>query len=263
MNPKLTKLKEILKPLPTVIVAFSGGIDSTLLLKIAHDVLGNNVIAITAASPSMPATELEEAQALAQTIGVDHILLPGRETEDPRYRANTPERCYFCRQITLTEIRGYAHKNGFQIILDGNNADDIGDYRPGRKAAQEHGVRSPLQEVGLTKTEIRELAKTLGLSNWNKPAAACLSSRVPYGTPITPAILAQIDRAEAALQQMGFGQLRVRHHNAVARLEIHPNEFNAALKKREAIIAALKAAGYTYITLDLAGFRSGALNEVL
>jgi len=244
-------------------VAFSGGVDSSLLLKIAHDTLGEKAIALTAVSASMPADELAEARELARQIGIRHILLQSREIADPRYLENTSNRCYFCRHITLEDVVAYAQEHDFNAVIDGNNANDLGDYRPGRKAAQEHGVRSPLQEAGITKDEIRQIARKLGLPNWNKPAAACLSSRIPYGTSITVETLAQVDRAEAALKQMGFGQLRVRHHDQVARIEIPPKDFDKAIKNRAQIVLKVKEAGYDYVTLDLAGFRSGAMNEVL
>ncbi len=263
MNKKLQNLQNIIQDMKSVVVAFSGGIDSTLLLKVAHDVLGDKAIAITAASASVPADELTEAKELAQDIGAKHIIIHSRETQDERYLENTPDRCYFCRHITLDDIIDYTQNNDFQFVIDGNNADDLDDYRPGRKAAKEHGVRSPLQEAGISKTEIRQLAKDLGLSNWNKPAAACLSSRIPYGTMITVEMLSQVDQAEAALKQMGFGQLRVRHHDQVARIEIPPDDFEAVLENRDTIVTALKATGYNYVTLDLVGFRSGAMNEVL
>jgi uncharacterized protein len=263
MEGKINALKAILQDLGSAVVAYSGGIDSTLLLKVAHEVLGERVIGVTVVSASVPQDELAEAQQLAQEIGVRHILLKGQETSDPRYLENTPNRCYFCRHITYTDIVAYAQRNGVAFVLDGSNADDTHDHRPGRKAAREHGVRSPLQEAGMTKADIRNLARQYGLPNWNKPAAACLSSRIPYGTRISIEMLAQVEAGESAIKAMGFSHLRVRHHERVARIEVPPDRFLDVLAQREGIVAALQQAGYQYVTLDLAGFRSGSMNEVL
>jgi pyridinium-3,5-biscarboxylic acid mononucleotide sulfurtransferase len=185
------------------------------------------------------------------------------ETEDPRYQANTPQRCYFCKGHLYDVLMPYAREHGYRYVLDGNNADDVGDHRPGRIAAREHGVRSPLEEVGLTKAEIRSLARAAGLPNWDKPAAACLSSRIPYGSPVTLEALSQVEQAEGYLRARGFRQLRVRHHGPVARLELEPQELARAVDLRGDIVDALQKIGYHYITLDLAGYRSGSLNETL
>ncbi len=263
MEEKINALETSLEAMGSVVVAYSGGIDSTLLLKIAHDILGDNAIGVTAVSASVPQGELEEARRLAQKIGSRHILLDNQETNDPRYRENTPNRCYFCRHITYMDIVAYAQENGFRFVLDGTNADDLNDHRPGRRAAREHGVRSPLQEAGLTKADIRSLARKLGLPNWDKPAGACLASRIPYGTHITIEMLAQVETSEQALKALGFSQLRVRHHDRIARIEVPPDQFVDVLSKRETILSALHKTGYQYITLDLGGFRSGSLNEIL
>ncbi len=249
--------------LQSVAVAYSGGVDSSLLLKVAHDCLGNRAVAVTAVSPSLPAGELAEAQEIARTIGARHVLLTSHETEDERYLANSPNRCYFCKREVYAELSEFARRAGLHAIVDGTNADDATDHRPGRQAAQEHGVRSPLLEAGLTKAEIRQLARQMGLPNWDKPAAACLSSRIPYGTPITLDMLSQVERAEQALKQLGVRQVRVRHHGQVARIEVDPADFPTLLAQRESIVRQLEDIGFAYIALDLVGFRSGSLNKGL
>ncbi len=260
---KLVRVQEILRPLGRVAVAYSGGTDSTFLLAVARDILGDAVVALTADSSSMPRAELEDARAVAASLGAQHVILPTAELDDPAYQANTPDRCYFCKSHYLDVLLAHASAQGYPHLVDGANADDVGDYRPGLKAARERGVRSPLQEAGLTKAEIRELARLHGLPNWDKPAAACLASRIPYGTPVTAERLAQIERAEASLHGLGFRQVRVRHHGAVARLELEAADLARAVEQRDAIVPALREAGYTYVTLDLDGFRSGSMNLVL
>lgn len=260
---KQKRLRQMLEDMESVVVAYSGGVDSALLLKLAHDCLNDRVVALTAVSASLAAHELEEAQSIAQQIGARHVLVESHETEDPNYLANAPNRCYFCKSDVFGRLIEYAQREGYRYVVDGTNADDVGDHRPGRQAARERGVRSPLQEAGLTKAEIRNLARALGLPNWDKPAAACLSSRIPYGTPITLENLSQVERAELALRQMGFRQLRVRHHEQIARIEVEPDDFDAVLAHRDQILEELEALGYTYVTLDLAGFRSGSMNEAI
>ena len=262
-NIKYEKLKEVLTNIGDLVVAYSGGTDSTLVLKVAHDIFGDKVVAITAISASLPAADRLEAEEIARQIGAKHLLIESEETSDPEYLANTSNRCFFCKKETYGKLTTYAKQHGFQAIVDGTNADDIGDYRPGRLAARDYNVRSPLLEAGLTKAEIRELSKELGLPNWDKPAAACLSSRIPYGTIITLEALSQVERAEALLHGLGLRQLRVRHHGQVARIEAEPGDFTFLLEHRNEIVTALKAIGYAYVSLDLAGFRSGSMNDVI
>lgn len=260
---KLKILQEILISMESVAVAYSGGVDSAFLMKMAYDLLGQRAIALTAVSASLPAVELAEAQQIARQVGITHALVDSHETEDPRYLANTSARCYFCKIDVYAELKGFAQRHGYHWLIDGSNLDDIGDHRPGRQAAQEHGVRSPLIEAELTKEEIRQLARQSGLPNWDKPSAACLSSRIPYGTLISLETLSQVELAERALRNLGLRQVRVRHHDQTARIEVEVPDLEVVLTHREAILAELQSFGYTYITLDLAGFRSGSLNEAI
>ena len=260
MKERLERLRGLLAEFERVAVAYSGGVDSTLVLKVAHDVLGDNVLAVTAVSASMPHYERSAAEDVAREIGVRVAWVQTHEVGDERYVANPPNRCYFCKTDVYDELLKAAAREGFALLLDGTNADDVGDVRPGRKAAREHGVRSPLQEVGFTKEEIRLAARELGLPNWNLPSAPCLSSRVPYGTRITPEVLGQIGRGEWVLRERGFREVRVRHHGTVARLEVPISDFERVLAMREEIVAALKDAGYTFVALDLSGLKSGSLN---
>ncbi len=260
---KYQRLQSLLAAMGRVLVAYSGGVDSTLVVRVAHDVLGDDMLAVLAISESYSAAEQPGAIALLEAIGAPYQLVRTQEVHDPRYAANPANRCYFCKTHLYDELCELAEAGRFDVIVDGSNVDDGGDHRPGRQAGRERGVRSPLQEAGFTKTEVRMLARHLGLSNWNKPAMACLSSRVAYGQAITPEVLVQIDRAEGVLRALGLGQLRVRHHEDVARIEVPPEDFPAVLAHRERIVADLKAAGYVYVTLDLQGFRSGSGNEAL
>lgn len=260
----LSRLKALLSELGRVAVAFSGGTDSTVVLKVAYDVLGKeNVVALTAVSPSLPEVERQEAEALARQIGVKHILIESAEVANPDYLANTPNRCFFCKEEVYGKFVVYAREHGYRAVVDGSNADDLHDHRPGRQAALRYGIRSPLQEAGLTKAEVRQLARDLGLPNWDKPSAACLASRIPYGTPITVETLKRIEQAEAILRGLGLCPLRVRDHGALARIEVEPADFQRVVEQRQEIIPQFNALGYTYVTLDLKGFRSGSMNEVL
>ena len=264
LQKKYEKLRAIFGAFDRVLIAFSGGVDSSLVAKVAVNVLGaEQALAVIAVSPSLARDEELEAPALLNEIGLPYLIVETEEVDDPQYAANPINRCYFCKTHVYGALRQVAKERGCDIIVDGFNADDSGEYRPGRKAGRELGVRSPLAEVGLRKAEIRELARHLGLSNWAKPAMACLSSRVEYGITITPRILSQIDQAEAALRRLGFADLRVRHHDQLARIEVDENMIASATARREEIIQAVKAAGYTYVTLDLQGLRHGSMNEGL
>ncbi len=263
MQQKHHQLEAILSDMGSVAVALSGGVDSGLVAKVAHDCLGEAAIAVTAVSPSLAAEERDAVASLVERIGIRHMFLDSYETDDPRYQANAPDRCYFCKTNVYDVLTGYAEGEGFRVLVDGTNADDVGDHRPGRRAAREQGVRSPLQEAAITKAEVRAMARELALPIWDKPAAACLASRIPYGARVTDAKLSQVERAEAVLRELGIRQLRVRHHDKVARLEVEPDAIATVLKHRGEITEQLKRVGFVYVTLDLDGFRSGSMNEVL
>ncbi len=260
---KLDELRDVFGQFDSVVVAYSAGVDSTLVLRVAHDVLGDRVLAATGLSDTYPEEEMAEARALAQEIGVEHVMMRTEELTDPRYAMNSHQRCFFCKNELYGKLRELADERGITHIVDGTNADDVGDHRPGLRAAREIGVRSPLQEVGMTKDEIREISNDLGLRTWDKPAFACLSSRFPYGTPITVEKLKQVATAERAIRELGFRGFRVRHHDTMARLEVDPDDFPRVVELHSEIVTKLRAAGYRFVTLDLQGYRSGSLNEGL
>jgi uncharacterized protein len=256
------RLKEIVRCTGGALVAFSAGVDSTLVLAVAREVLGDRAVALTAHSPSVPQAERAEARELAARLGARHIEVESREGENPRYQENSPERCYFCKNELYRLCDETCQALGLPAVLDGFNADDRRDHRPGHRAAQERQVLSPLAEAGLTKEEVRAWSEAYGLATWDKPQMACLASRIPYGTPVTPQRLARIEAAEAGVRAAGLRQFRVRDHGAVGRIEVAAEEMDLAFSRRGEIASAVRLAGFALAALDLEPFRSGRLNEL-
>jgi uncharacterized protein len=260
---KEDQLSDLLKEMGSVLVSFSGGVDSSYLLKIAHRALGPRAVAATGLSQTYAREEMDEARVIASEIGAEHVLVDTAELTDPRYADNTHQRCFFCKSELYSRLKDLAGSRGLKHVVDGSNMDDLDDFRPGMRAARELGVRSPLQEVGLAKAEIRLLSEALGLRTWDKPAVACLSSRFAYGDPITVEKLRRVAAAESAVRSLGFRGFRVRHHDDIARLEIPRDEFARAVECADELVAAVRGAGYRHAVLDLTGYRSGSTNEVL
>jgi uncharacterized protein len=264
LEKKLAELERIITPRGSALVAFSGGVDSSLALAVAARSLPKDrVLAVTSNNETYLPSELELACDFAASLGVEHLVVNTRELDDPNYASNPTNRCYFCKSTLYSDLTRIAGEKGYACVVDGANKDDEGDYRPGRKAAKELGVVSPLSLAGIGKVEVRDLARYLGLPTWDKPALACLSSRFPYGQAITPEKLAQVARAEEFMRSRGYGQVRVRHHGEIARLEVGPGEMERAFAEREEISAELKTAGFLYVALDLAGYTPGSLNAAL
>ena len=260
---KERQLSALLVEMESVLISFSGGVDSSYLLKIAHGALGSNAVAATGLSQTYAAGEMADAKIVANEIGAEHVLVDTAELTDPRYADNTHQRCFFCKSELYSRLTDLARSRGLRYVVDGSNSDDLDDFRPGMRAARDLGVRSPLQEVGLTKSEIRHLSERKGLRTWDKPAMACLSSRFVYGDPITVEKLRKVAEAESAVRNLGFRGFRVRHHDDIARLEVPRDQFPRAVELAEELVEALRGAGYRHGVLDLAGYRSGSTNEVL
>ena len=265
MKERYEKLRAILKEMGSVVIGFSGGVDSTFLSYTAHDVLGDQALTVTAVSPTLPESEERDARDMAASIGIRHLVVHSTEFSDPEFVKNPKNRCYICKKIRFTALVNLAKQEGFHWVVDGGNVDDLGDFRPGMKALEEmaDAVRSPMIEAGITKADIRALSQELGLRTWNKQSAACLASRIPYGVELTPQRLSMIDKAEQYIAPYITGSLRVRYHGDVARIEVKEDEIPAILAHRKDIVQALRRCGFTYVSLDLGGYEMGSLNEVI
>lgn len=260
---KLEKLRKNLRDMEKVVIAFSGGVDSSFLLKVAVEELGENALAVTASSSTYPVREQMEAQNLARELGARHKIIVSEELDIEGFAENPPNRCYYCKNELFSKLQAVGKEEGMNYILDGSNFDDLNDHRPGMIAAKELGVRSPLKEAGLTKDEIRFFSKEMNLDTWNKPSFACLSSRFPYGTKITKEKLEQVGQGEDVLRELGFHQFRLRHHGEMARIELTRDQFSLMMEKVDLVVEELKACGFTYVTMDLQGYRTGSMNETL
>ncbi|MDD4980176.1 MAG: ATP-dependent sacrificial sulfur transferase LarE [Candidatus Omnitrophica bacterium] len=264
LKKKLIRLKKIISNMQSILIAFSGGVDSTLLLKVSSTVLPKDkVLAVTASSATYPEEELLFSKSMAQRLGVRHKIIKTRELKDKRFTANPLNRCYFCKKELFSRLKAMARKFKLNFVADASNISDKKDFRPGNKAKEELRVRSPLQEAGFNKEDIRQLSRRLGLITWDKPALACLASRIPYGEKITPRILTRVNTAEGFLRQSGFKQVRLRYYNGLCRIEIPKEDIPRLMSRSNLIVAKLKRLGYNYITVDLEGYRTGSMNEIL
>lgn len=265
LEEKYENLKKYIKELGSAVIAFSGGVDSTFLAKVCKDVLNDSCLAVTATSSTYPEREFKEALELAKEIGIRHKIIKSEELEIEGFSKNPIDRCYYCKSELFSKLKKVADDEGIEYVLDGTNADDMGDFRPGRRAAKELGVESPLLECGFTKDDIREMSKRLGLPTWNKPAYACLSSRFPYGQEITSEKLSMVEKSEEYLLNLGFVGFRVRHHGDIARIELNPDQINMMLDEniRKKVVSKLKEIGFKYVSLDLEGYRTGSMNEAI